>query len=212
MRSNTILKVVLASSLLLSASAFAQDSDKTYVRVDAGFSMLAKNPNKEDYTKKPKGSPVYGIGFGYKFTDHIRSDFTITQRSNFKYSGKNISDEQESQKIRSTAFMLNGYYDIADYNGFVPYLMAGAGMAYNKAGDFKQDTDTTKGKLKSSFAWQAGLGTQYKISKSVNLDLGYRYVSLGKISTTREFSGSIGDAVTGKLRSHEILCGVSYSF
>ena len=226
MKNNAILKIALASSLVISASfALADghgmsDAGKAYVRADAGFAMLATNPGKEDYSKKPKGSPVYGVGFGYKFTDHLRSDVTITHRSNFKYSGKNPGGFLESQKISSTAIMLNAYYDIMQYKGFTPYVMAGAGMAYNKAGDFKvssaTNTVTTKGTQKGSSAWQAGLGTQYKITKNVNLDVGYRYVSLGKISTTGEehtsAGSTVGDKINGKLRSHELLCGVSYSF
>lgn len=214
MKNSAILKIALASSLVMSASFALADG---HGMADAGFAMLATNPGKEDYSKKPKGSPVYGVGFGYKFTDHLRSDVTITHRSNFKYSGKDEDGESESQKISSTAIMLNAYYDIMQYKGFTPYVMAGAGMAYNKAGDFKQGDASTKGAQKSNAAWQVGLGTQYKISKNINLDAGYRYVSLGKITTTKEFrdAGSapvIDSAKTGKLRSHEILCGVSYSF
>lgn len=218
MKNSIIFKVVLASSLAISSSsAFATNAEKAYVRADAGFSVLAKNPGKADYSKKPKASPVYGVGFGYKFTDHLRSDVTVTYRSNFKYSGKDSDGESESQKISSTAIMLNAYYDIMRYKGFTPYVMAGAGIAYNKAGDFKQGDAFTKGAQKSSAAWQAGFGTQYRITKNIDLDAGYRYVSLGKITTTKEFhdAGSaptIDSAKTGKLRSHEILCGVSYSF
>lgn len=222
MKNSTILKVALASLLVMSASFALADghgmsaAGKAYIRADAGFAMLATNPDKKEYSKKPKSSPVYGVGFGYKFTDHLRSDVTITHRSNFKYSGKTTSGTAESQKISSTAIMLNAYYDIMQYKGFTPYVMAGAGMAYNKAGDFKQGNLVTTGKEKSSAAWQAGFGTQYKITKNISLDTGYRYVSLGKFSTTKEerLAGvaDIGEAVKGKLKSHEILCGVSYSF
>ena len=216
MKNKVMLKVVLASSLLFSCSAFAQDAGKAYVRADAGYAMLGKNPNKTEYSKKPSGSPVYGVGFGYKFTDHLRSDVTVTHRSNFKYSALNSNEDKEKQKISSTAFMLNGYYDLFKYKGFTPYVMLGAGIAYNKAGKFQIDDIAIKGTQKSSFAWQAGFGTQYKITKNLSLDAGYRYISLGKMSTTNEahYNGRvyIDSATKGKLRSHELLCGISYSF
>lgn len=207
-----MLRVVAISSFLLSVSAFACDSGKAYVRADAGFDILAKNPHKADYSKKPKGSPVYGVGFGYKFNNNLRSDITITHRSNFKYSGHDLANDKAKQDIKSTAFMLNAYYDILNYGGFTPYVMAGAGMAYNKAGDFSVGSIKKLGAEKSSAAFQAGLGTQYKVSKNVDLDVGYKYVSLGTISTSRVLEDHVVAPTKGKLRAHEITCGISYNF
>lgn len=230
MKRNKILMSIIMSSLLVTSDVLACgskehkigaahcDFNRNYVRVDAGFDMLAKNPNSKDYAKEPKASPVYGVGFGYRYNPNFRGDFTVTYRSNFKYSGLNATQDKETQKIQSTAFMLNAYYDILNYQGFTPYLMAGVGSAYNKAGKFtQQGIASVKGASKNQLAWQVGLGAQHEITKNIAADLGYKYVNLGKVTTATEYvstagTHSFGNAVTGKLRSHEVLLGIAYKF
>ncbi|MBP9792213.1 MAG: porin family protein [Rickettsiales bacterium] len=230
MRRNKILMSIAISSLLITSEVLACGSkdhkadaahcqfNKNYIRVDAGFDMLAKNPNSKDYSKKPKGTPVYGVGFGYQYNPDFRGDVTVTYRSNFKYSGHNATQDKETQKIQSTAFMLNAYYDILNYQGFTPYVMAGAGSAYNKAGKFtQQGIASVKSASKNQLAWQVGVGAQHEITKSIAADLGYKYVNLGKVTTATEYVSAtgthgFGNAVTGKLRSHEVLLGIAYKF
>jgi opacity protein-like surface antigen len=232
MKRSKLLGIFMFSSLLAASEALACgserykansscNSNKAYIRADVGAAMLAKNLNKKDYSKKAKTSPSYSVGFGYKFNKYLRSDLTATYRGDFKYSGKSEGGDSESQKINSTAFMLNGYYDIVNYNGFVPYVMGGAGVAYNKADAFTQQDsiqkDRINGATRANLAWQVGAGTQYKINKNIALDLGYKYVDLGKINTSTVYTSSTGargftNAITGKLRSHDVTFGVSYKF
>ena len=75
----------------------------------------------------------------------------------------------------TTAVMANVLYDIQieQAGRFVPYVMAGAGVAH---------TELTVGGLapltieNDGFAWQAGAGVNYRVSDSVALGVGYRYL------------------------------------
>jgi len=199
--------------LLMAGSAFAEVSKAgPYVRADAGYSLAGK-PNKKDYTKKLKGTPMYGIGFGYNINNNFRTDLTISHRNKYSYKAKDVK-----QDFSSTAFMLNGYYDVMEYANFTPYVMAGAGVAHNKAGDYVNSTSSTfMGREQNSLAWQGGVGIKYKITNKASLDLGYKYVNLGKFKTSnfhwhgQDSSKLSSNAIKGGLKAQEVTLGLIYN-
>jgi len=197
--------------LLMAGSAFAEVSKAgPYVRADAGYSLAGK-PNEKNYTKKLKGTPMYGIGFGYNINNNFRTDLTISHRNKYSYKAKEVK-----QDLSSTAFMINGYYDIVERANFIPYLMAGAGLAHNKAGNFVlSSTETSLKDEQNSFAWQGGAGVKYKINNRTFLDLGYKYVNLGKVKTSDvrwepTITKTPQNVIKGKLKAHEVSLGMIF--
>ena len=77
-----------------------------------------------------------------------------------------------------------------------------------------------KSNSKSNFAWNAGFGGLYKIDTNLHLDVSYKYKDLGKVSTSvvddlnRQAANELKLAknYTSKLRSHNVMLGVIYSF
>ena len=136
-------------------------------------------------------------------------------------------------KLKSIALMLNASYDIADFNGFVPYATVGLGIAKNKTKTTTATVTTTQmstaatpvaltdaqalggtavttsqasvaGKTTTSFAGKLGLGVKYSINSAVDVDFRYQYQYLGKFKTAN------GDQ--GRLQSNQLLLGVAYKF
>ncbi len=119
--------------------------------------------------------------------------------------------------------MLNVYYDIVEANNFTPYLTLGAGISTNKTKSFtniKNSVGFSKtayyaNATQHSFAYKAGVGTKFLVSKNFDLDLRYQYSDLGKFKTgTLLGDNNISNiaAKKGKLRAHEVLVGIAYKF
>lgn len=98
------------------------------------------------------------------------------------------------------ALMVNAAYDMAffDLGRFVPYVMAGAGVAH---------TELTVGGLapltveNDGFAWQVGAGVNYNITDSVAVGVGYRHLEAPELELFGfEIDGGSNDVVEARLR------------
>lgn len=239
------MKRKLAQVSLLTISfisgAFADNAnsgqnDQGYVRFDYGKASIAKANDGNRYEgAKFKNNHTISVGVGFKVDEamknNIRTDLTITQR-NFKLHNNTVETQDNesvyavrSQGIRSTAAMLNFYYDIKLSEAFSPYLQIGAGIARNKAKTLSKIvsdaggpylTSTYPGKVSHDFAWQVGAGIVFKINDTVNLDLGYKHINLGKVKTKVGSEASLLGTVTTqpaagmRLKGHEVTAGLRF--
>lgn len=232
---------VLAASLAWSAlPAQAQ----VYWRVEAGSSH-ARDAGFQDKDFEQAGliwdgnfppvpgildelgvSPLFGVGVGYRFDDSVRGDVVLGYRGRYALTGA----FQESWSTRpttydvdvaSTTLLVNGYYDFRPVAGVRPYLGAGIGVARNRTGQLTQDfgfgfTTTVAGATRHDFAFalMAGVGLPMQ---GWTLDVGYRYVDMGKFETG---VGGTANSVppfafpffgaSGKLRAHEVVAGARF--
>jgi opacity protein-like surface antigen len=121
--------------------------------------------------------------------------------------------------LKSYTLMVNGYKDLGNFGGFVPYVGAGIGAAYHKLDDvyFTGNpalTNAIHGNNDLTFAWSLMAGVGYQISDRAIIDVGYRYIDMGKIESQRSDSGGfVNPAVHfDDLTAHEIKVGLRYSF
>ena len=127
--------------------------------------------------------------------------------------------------------LANLYADLGTWNGFTPYIGGGIGIAHNRitgidaisVGSFEDATtgairhQTTvshaDGKSENTFAWALMAGLSYDLSERSKLDIGYRYLNLGKdVAATSAFieceCGTVGDPLKVEdLEAHEIRIG-----
>ncbi len=208
------MKKLLSICTILACSASAADPVKDfYLKGDLGaIKQTKKMQDNTPYNDgdKLKNSPVISLGAGYKLSEDFRTDVTVQFR-NIDYKGS-LSGINTDQKTKNYTAFLNGYYDLNNSSIFTPYVTAGLGIARNDAGGAKtSDGDVYKGKTNNNFAWNAGFGSKMKMSDQFDLDLGYRYTSLGKVS----FNDAAAMDTAGtpvKLKFHELTLGVSYNF
>jgi opacity protein-like surface antigen len=212
--------VLYTLSSLISANA---EEGKAYVAGNFGVGISAK---KFDYDTdheladptKLKNSMNFGVALGYKVADHVRAELAINRFQNFKYqaANKRNTDMSYSQKMSSTSAFINGYYDIKEMNGFMPYITAGVGFSKNKSSDFlikivnEDPVIHAKAKTQTEFGWNAGVGIAYNLNERITLDLlNYKYYDLGKVSTDKSDDG---DTYGGKLKVHSINTGIRIKF
>jgi len=141
-----------------------------------------------------------------------------------------------SRKDTIHTVMLNGYWDIVNYNGFVPYVGGGVGLAFHNVRDSANVAYTTannagsygygvsKNQTLTRFAWMASAGVAYKITANWAVDLGYRVISFGDTGTTSlgaapytiaSGAPTFVDAVSvkgGTTISNEVLLSLRYTF
>ena len=219
-------KILLGAGVLYAFSPVTfshAEEGKAYVAGNFGVGISAKkfdyDPEHNDIDPtKLKNSMNFGVALGYKITDHVRAELAINRFQNFKYQAadKLNTDTTYSQKISSTSAFINGYYDIKEMNGFMPYITAGVGFSKNKAGDFSTNVKNVtpeidpKGKTQTEFGWNAGVGIAYNLNERITLDLlNYKYYDLGKVSTENDVAG---EASVGKLKVHSINTGIRIKF
>ncbi|MGU3576868.1 outer membrane protein [Brucellaceae bacterium C25G] len=179
---------------------------------------------------KLKGSFLIGGGVGYQVTDYFRTDLTLDYltRSRFKGStgttcvptsgtpyGCTTSD---SGKMSALSLMANAYIDIANINGFTPYVGAGIGGTRVKYGSFSRDSgsgnwpiDDVAGASSWRFTWALMAGASYDLTHNLKLDAGYRFrhVNSGKM---HDGWSSNGAAYDKGLNIHDVRVGLRYQF
>jgi opacity protein-like surface antigen len=225
--------------------AFEESVSGWYLRGDIGmtnqgfkslFQRLYDTPGTtvEQVGHGWDSSMFFGLGIGYKFNDWFRLDVTGEYRgkSNFhgsdnvRFTGGQGVDNYSGSKSE-WVFMANAYVDLGTWWNFTPYIGAGVGGSYVTIHGFRDDSITyiggnlTNGVAyaengsKFNFAWAVHAGLTYKVTPSVSIDLGYRYIDLGSGQTgaTRAFDGSFtngGPFIFNNIYSHDLKLGVRW--
>jgi len=163
------------------------------------------------------------VAFGFRGTQGIDGEPAI-------YEGSIVGDPTGTPTptpiddplhtdLQTYTMMFNVYKDLGLYRGFVPYIGAGIGVAYHRVGEvsFTENpalTNTIEGNNDISFAWSLMAGAAYQVSDRAVLDVGYRYMDLGKAESGRaDNAGFVNPAVKlDDITAHEIKIGLRYHF
>ncbi|MBU1210596.1 MAG: outer membrane beta-barrel protein [Alphaproteobacteria bacterium] len=121
--------------------------------------------------------------------------------------------------VKSYTLMVNAYYDLGQFRGFVPYVGAGVGAAYHMVDDvyFTENphlTNSIEGDKKLSFAWSLMAGVAYQVSDRAILDFGYKYIDMGSAHSGRvDSAGYLNPQVDiDDIAAHEFKIGLRYHF
>lgn len=213
-----------------------------YLRGDVGYKAY-RNPKAEypnaAYQKagisnfsheKMDDAAIFGGGVGYKFNKWFRSDVTLDYETKSKFEGDLpciagpgcLKDSDNKAKIDAITLFLNGYVDLGDYNGFMPYVGGGVGVArldldklkytdYPKFG--KPVSGSYDGDSQWNFAWNLQAGVGFKVTDNLIIDANYRYVDLGDVKT-KSFTAAkySAKAKIDDITAHEARIGFRYMF
>jgi opacity protein-like surface antigen len=128
--------------------------------------------------------------------------------SNPSVAGDVNGFNQISGRIGSALFLANAYVDLGTWHGLTPFIGAGVGFANHRMTGFKDVGGnftsnglgggagaSTGGYLgnsnKTNFAWALMAGVGYDVNERLKLELGYRYLNMGKLTSGR--SNCFGD-------------------
>jgi hypothetical protein len=133
--SKQVLALAATTMLGFGAIQGAAAQDDYYVKGEVGVSMPKKIDNQ-----KLKKSAIFGIEGGYKMNENFRFGLGVNFANGMKFKDEGTL---KGAKVNSLILETNAYYDIADLNGFTPYLTAGVGVARNKLKGVSSSTSTT---------------------------------------------------------------------
>ena len=169
------------------------------------------------------GSGSHGVRgelmFGYHGDRNIKGEPVY-------YAGPSINTVPYPQvvdplhtSVKTYTAMVNVYKDLGRWSSFTPYIGAGVGIAYNQMSEtyFTGNPNLANriyGDNDIALAWSLMAGVGYQISDRAILDVGYRYLDTGKISSQRhDNAGNINPRVTvDDLAGHEFKVGLRYHF
>lgn len=232
-------KIILLSTLsvLLSYTSIASAKDGIYITGKLGTSVLNNYGNKSDLngdditngnskiSSHTKGVFGGGAALGYDFNEQyqlpVRVELDLTFRGQGEASGnQNVTienmpfDIDVKNKVRTTTYMINGYYDFHNSTDFVPYVSVGMGIAHLKLQNNLNGEDVVSGSS-NNFAWGVGLGAKYLLTNNISVDASYKYINAGKAKAS--FSGTEDGEFTeyhteSKSASNDFMVGITYSF
>lgn len=121
--------------------------------------------------------------------------------------------------IKTYTLMFNVYHDLGKFGNVTPYVGAGVGLAYNMMSDvyFTDNpalTNRIHGDRDISLAWSLMAGIGYQVAHNTILDVGYRYLDMGKATSERHDSaGFVNPRVRVEdITAHEFKVGLRYHF
>lgn len=203
-------------------ASFGGDTGPITVRDDGG-TRAALDERDSDV------AAVVGLGAGVELAEFFRGELLFDYRTGYGLDTElteAIPGLPAKADIDSYSLFLNAYFDVVtlDLGGvsLTPYLGGGVGVAINDTSDVRFDTAgftaiELEGDTTTQFAWNAAAGLGIGVTESLTLEVGYRYVDLGRFksgvdarqgATTGEFQ----KGVKGDLTAHEALVALRYSF
>jgi len=136
-------------------------------------------------------------------------------------------------EIHRWDLLANGYLDLGTWDGFTPYIGAGAGVSWARIQQsvnftlnglpcqarcgFRDsinpnvvtfaDFDRSQSNNTYRFAWAVMAGVAIAMTDHAQLDVGYRFLDLGTITGISPVTGT---SVTQRVRANEVRAGVRY--
>lgn len=128
-----------------------------------------------------------------------------------------VTDDPMHTSLKTYTLMLNIYKDLGNFGGFVPYVGVGIGAAYHQLDNIYFTgnpalTNQILGNNDIALAWSLMAGVGYQISDRAIIDIGYRYIDMGSITSQRSDTGfNVNPAVKFEdITAHEIKVGLRY--
>lgn len=137
-------------------------------------------------------SPIFGLGFGYRFKPWLRMDVTGEYRGKSGFHGSDVyggddpGPNEYAAKLSSLTFLANLYADLGTWQKITPFVGAGIGYSRNTISGFTdvnivhdgmafaKDTSIWK------FTWALHAGLAYQMTDNAAFEFAYRYLDMGE--------------------------------
>jgi opacity protein-like surface antigen len=163
-----------------------------YVRADIGerwgsLTGADAAPGFTNPTDNKLGSAAsLNIGVGFR-RNWIRADLTVDYVLPQKYEGTVVTPGDVAAKIQASTALCNLYADLGTWYRLTPYIGAGIGAAQVDVYDFESAVSPpfsgSGNNVQWKLAWAAMAGTAFAISRNLQIDAGYRYLSFGDVQS-----------------------------
>lgn len=179
-----------------------------YTNVSADY-VIGGLASAHDSSAKLEDTWSIGAGYGYNF-DWFRADVTADYRANAQFTG--IMGELFGE-LTTWSTLLNGYFDLGTWSGITPYVGAGIGAAYHETRKWHDlyGDPVFAGGSNWELAWAVMAGLAIQFTPKASLDVGYRYVDLGKAESGLDADFNAIKVKTDNISAHEVRVGIRYT-
>ncbi|WP_419246651.1 outer membrane protein [Serratia sp. NFX21] len=225
-----IKPVLFTLPLILAAgSAMADDSQAGYYG-SAKYLQIEQRAKEMNTSSRPGvGQFVSGkekehlggaaIAAGYQFGNGWRTEgeYTFKQKTEYTSGSSTFPSSFNHLQTDVQRLMFNVYRDYALGYNISLYGTAGLGVSKIKAGGWQGNPAREyASSTQSNLTYAIGAGVSYAPIERINIDLGYRYVDMGKIeSGYNDFANARGlkdEQMKARLVSNEFTLGMRYRF
>ncbi len=179
-----------------------------------------------------------GVGIGYAWNSWLRTDATLEYRGGARVTGAygygvvggGTGQDHYHANLSQVVGLANAYIDLGTFAGITPYIGAGIGFAHNRLGATTvagvscppgcgapaPTSEMITPGSKTNLAWGLMAGLSYDVTRNAKLELGYRYLNTGGITsgTTGLFgcncSAATNPLVSDKVTSHDLRIGMRW--
>ncbi len=194
----------------------------------AGAGYYTGTPTESFNNSTISAAMNFDLGVGYQFNNWLRFDVTGEYRGGSQFQSLYVLNDSGNTgtgptqladfyrgSISSMVGLVNGYVDMGTWWGITPYVGGGVGLARNTLSgmtDQGEVTFTATGTgpsggyfsdgSKTNFAWALMAGLDFNVTQNLKLELGYRYLDLGKFgSGASNCLGTCGGGVANYVSS-----------
>ena len=218
--------MVLAAVALVAMPAFAREDGIGYYGC---LRIIGSAASVDDVSQTGFGGTlqvrndsdlVAGAAFvgGYRWNSlPMRTEVEVAVRFRFDFDTRDQSTPQVGYEnnFATVSTLFNILYEYRNSSSFTPYVGGSLGWAQHRSNTDRDvlvsgGSSTDLDEEVNNFAWGGMLGVTWGFANSWELDLGYRYIDMGEVS-----SGAFptGETITADdYTSHDILLGIHYRF
>ena len=224
------LSGLMAFPLILSAGhALAATSDEGYYG-SAKYLYSEQRASDQDTSSRPGvGQFVDGkekdrrsgasLAAGYQYGNGWRTEgeYTFRQKSEFTSGSTAFPSSYNHLKLKTERLMMNVYRDYDLGYGVSLFGTAGLGIAKVKADGWQGNTSREyASSTQNNLAWSLGAGVSYSPLERLSIDVGYRYIDMGKVESGYNTFGNVrglkDEQMKARLASSEFTVGTRYLF
>jgi opacity protein-like surface antigen len=218
----------IAPLLILAAagSAFADDNYYGALRVNSARYQAhdmdsSARPGLGQFVPGDESNTATGasIALGYRLPSNWRleAEYTLPRNNEFTSGSTRFPTSFNHHRIRSQRLMVNAYKDFPLSAQFSLYGTAGLGLAHLQSSGWQGNPNRQYiSDSQNNLAYSVGFGVTYTPIQKVSIDLGWRYVDMGKTrSGANNFTNVRGlqdEQMRARLTASEISVGLRYSF
>jgi opacity protein-like surface antigen len=159
--------------------------------------FIPPDPTEEFSATKLSPFGMIDIGGGYQLNGWLRADATLEYRTGARLQSRYALAESASPTLSGPAQygdlyragvasfvgLVNGYANLGTWYGFSPFVGAGIGFADNRVSSFAGQGFGYASGSKTGFAVALMAGVDFDVTPNIKLELGYRYLNYGPITT-----------------------------
>ena len=171
---------------------------------------------QERNTDDTTAAPGFVVGYNWaKKGIPIRSEIEYHYRVRFDFDTRVIGTAGYGNQLSTHALLANAYYDYQLSDTLALFSGGGVGWAQNVSDVTRTSlvgaaTGTDRTDETDNFAWNLALGAIWSFAENWDLELKYRYISLGEVSSGPHIDGTIIKADT--YTAHDVIIGFMYRF